>query len=274
MRSSLKKTFLTAAFASAALLSGCSSKPDAANPAPEKARPTAGQVIASAKTYFETHGATLIKTDSCDYTWEDDSGCRVIMASKQDDGLLYTGSYWIQHNSFDTYYCNFRPSDGTAGKIMADLRAKFDADARRKFTDMEFTVLGGYDEPSVGAVYTGTTCTSPMAATYLVRAKATDGLYTADYKETFETTTGARISGGIDKITSIDGAAKPKRAAASPGSGAQPEQQPADDSGERPASRSHSDSSPICTGACTGPHIDLQTGKVKTYGTGPGYKLY
>jgi len=263
MTSFAQKSAFALTFA-AALLAGCSS-----NDAPKKVKapaPTEAEVEQQTRAFFAPRGETVVSKDHCNvqtnrYEGDAPDSCGFKVEKTQDDGLLRSITMDTKGQQVGKEYCEFRPDGAVAGKMLDKIEKAFQHDARYKFGKMGFEVFDTFAESQS---YMHDCDNAYTMATFLVRSR--EGVFSADFKESFNLESGAfgLIVSDL-KPVSKPGAA-PRAAAEDNG-----------DTSETPTSstprREKSSESKICVGSCVGPHLDLQTGKVKNYGTGPGYKF-
>ncbi len=264
MNATLKKSLLGFAFASAALLTGCSSSPK------EKTEkiPSEAEMRQSAHVLYGTYNLEVVSDQHCSVSTEVyNNNCGFELKKKQDDGFIYFATYYPRQPDLNIGGCSFAGND--LGKKNAD--AAQDAYAqhmRAKFNELGFAVSGSFSSPGVRLAVMGGNCEQYTEARYVLRSN--DRIYTAQYGETYHFNN-ARVSdatvSALEPLDRLPIIAKRTETASNDTS--------ATGGGEGTAHRQKSDDSNICVGLCTGPHIDLRTGKVNLSGTstGPGYKL-
>lgn len=261
----MKKSAFSLAFATA-LLAGCHSAetPSKAN----AARPTEAEVEQKTRAFFAPLGETVVAKESCwqqspdSLTGPEPDQCTFKVQATQDDGLLRRVSMTVEGKTKNES-CEFKPDSAVADKLLGKIEKAFQHDARYKFGKMGFDVFDTFEEP---ATYLNDCDNAYTLATFLVRSR--EGVFSADFKESFNLESGAY---GLI-VSDLKPVSKRPAAVRAAEDSEDANDAPAD-SGETPRHASKSAESKICVGSCVGPHLDLQSGKVKMLGTGPGYKF-
>lgn len=271
MKSILKRTLLTTAFGSVALLAGCSHE----TKKPPRHYFTQPEVTAAMTKAAEAQGATILKTNNCQLIAPDtddrsnwssgDDSCSIDIVKKHDDGLVFRAKFYAPSNTLAVEGCYYRPGDPVAAQAANEANKIYEADVALKFGKLGFTVLDTFSGVASNQYTEDGACVQYMSADYLLKA---DGkLYSAKFRETWSFAGKTASEPAVSDLQPVDRPPPGKRVAST---ATEETTRPAPEARQR---EEKPEESKICVGNCVGPHIDLQTGKVKVLGNGPGYKF-
>ncbi len=267
----LKKSLLGAAFLSVTALAGCrGDKPQAKADDKPVHYYTEAEITKSATEIYDKKGMNVLPgtctlssngytSDYCDFSLE----------AKVDDGIRYAVRFSAPKNTSSGMTCTLRDDSKVSDALDTAAEKAFNNSARVKFSRLGFAMLDPLQDPDVNYnVFTDGVCGQTTSATFLL--KQGGRLYTADYTQDYSYSDHAGTGGRVENITAVG--KKPRVEEDETDAAANDDDTPAQARQQRDTP-SKSAESKICVGACIGPHIDLQTGKVQLYGSGPGYKL-